>query len=75
MVTLSVNFCCYSIFQEGNLLIDYLPEITHKMTSKVLTNHSQMTYKVFTNHSQNDIKSAHKSLTNDIRSVHKSLTK
>ena len=64
MVTLSVNFCCYSIFQEGNLLIDYLPEITHKMTSKVLTNHSQ-----------NDIQSAHKSLTNDIQSVHKSLTR
>ena len=52
MVTLSVNFCCYYIFQEGNLLIDFLPEITHQMTSKVLTNHSQ-----------NDIKNAHKSLT------------
>ena len=41
MLRLSVHFFCNDIFREKNLLIDFLPENTHKMTLKVLTIHSQ----------------------------------
>ena len=35
MLRLSVNFFCYYIFREENLLTDFLPENTQKITHKV----------------------------------------
>ena len=41
MLRLSVNVFCYYIFREENLIIDFLPENTHKMTRQAPTKHSQ----------------------------------
>ena len=38
---LNVNFLCFYVFREENLLIDFLGQNTHKMTHKVFTKHSQ----------------------------------
>ena len=45
MLRLSANFFFYYIFREEILLIDFLPENTHKMILKELTKHSQNTSK------------------------------
>ena len=45
MLRLSVNFFCYFIFREENLLIYFLQENTYKMTHKMLLKHSKTTNK------------------------------
>ena len=41
MLRVSLNFFWYYIFRKENLLTDFLPENTHKMTHKVRIKHSQ----------------------------------